>query len=62
MKVYKLKLDHDEDNIDKEFHIVCNTVNEVTDYTKSLGMHFLDYEIKSIELIANNVIILNDKP
>ena len=60
MKLYKLKLDHNDDNIDKEFHIACNTVNEVIDYAKSLSIHHLDYEIKSIELNANNVIIPND--
>jgi hypothetical protein len=57
MKLYRLKINHDVENIDKEFFIVCSNVNAVIDYAKTLGIDFVDYEIQSIELITENVII-----
>ncbi len=55
-----LTIDHNDENIDKVFYIVCNRLNTVIDYTKTLGIDHIDYEIRSIQLITNDVIIRKD--
>jgi len=60
MKLYRLKIDHSDETIDKEFFIVCNSLSTVIDFAKNLGIDFIDYEIISIELITDNVIIPDD--
>ena len=60
MKLYKLMLDHNNEDIDTEFLIVCNKLNTVIDYAKTIGLDHVDYEIRSIELISNDVIIRKD--
>lgn len=60
MKLFKLSIDHNDDTIDKEFYIVCNRLNTVIDYAKGLGIDHIDYEIDSIQLITNNVILPDD--
>ena len=53
-------LDHNNEDIDTEFLIVCNKLNTVIDYAKTIGLDHVDYEIRSIELISNDVIIRKD--
>ena len=60
MKLYKMILDHTSDEIGNEFYVVCNSMSSVVDYSKSLGLDHVDYEIKSIALITEDVIVRQD--
>lgn len=49
MKLFKMILDHTNDEIGNEFYVVCNSMTTV-----------VDYETKSIVLITDDVIVRKD--
>jgi len=60
MKLYVIKISHNSENFDKEYFVACNKIDTVINYPKKIGLHYLDYEIESVTLVANEVAIIDD--